>query len=164
MNANKNMCVLIYGYIYIHLICIIRQAITWTRRKEAQFLTDPKTGAIWYIGGRIADTIDTNEIDRFLNGAWNANIPVVLPSTTDGPKSTITMNKYSSSTAHLFGNRIYIFGGITSGNGPRSYQSFQNIPWINISTSPPTIGSQLTLGSVPSGRDAHCSVLSKEND
>ncbi|KAI1317730.1 Negative regulator of mitotic exit [Mortierella claussenii] len=137
--------------------------------EETKFILDPALlqimSAIWYIGGVSNNgATETNEIDKFLNGSWNANIPVVIANggdSTSGAGSTTVMNKYSAGTSHLYGSRIYLFGGFASGNGPRSYQNFQNLPWIDISTSPLTIGAQLTLGPTPSPRQNHCSVLTE---
>ncbi|KAF9093370.1 hypothetical protein BGX23_003386 [Mortierella sp. AD031] len=141
------------------------QANVWANRREAQLLTDPATNAIWYLGGSVVSAGgsvvsagDTNEIDRFMNDAWNANIPTVREGDSAG--TTATMGSYSSGTSHLINNRIYFFGGFaSSASSPRTYQTFQNLPWLDISTSPPTIGSQLTLGAVPPPRQDHCSVM-----
>ncbi|KAG0365327.1 hypothetical protein BC939DRAFT_478143 [Gamsiella multidivaricata] len=134
------------------------QAAIWTSRKEAQLLTDPATGAIWYLGGALPGGIDINEIDRYQNGSWNANIAAT--SVNEGATGSVAvMNKFSSGTSHIYGSRIYLFGGFTSGSGSRSYQSFQAVPWIDISTATPTIGTMLTLGPVPAPRQEHCSVL-----
>ncbi|KAK3837409.1 MAG: hypothetical protein J3R72DRAFT_196099 [Linnemannia gamsii] len=143
---------------------IYSQAPAWANRKEAQLVTDPATNAIWYIGGTlsISNAGDTNEIDKFLNEAWSANVPTVKK---DGDNSGATgtpaiMGSYSSGTSHLISNKIYIFGGFASTpSSPRTYQTFQSLPWLDVSTSPPTIGSQFTLGTVPPSRQDHCSVL-----
>jgi hypothetical protein len=108
------------------------QAALWDTRKEAQLLTDPASGALWYLGGTYSSGAATNEIDQFLNGSWNANITT----------STV-MGFFSSGTAHLVGSKIYIFGGFGSTGGQRSYQSFQSLPYIDISTTPPTVGTQV---------------------
>ncbi|KAG0254369.1 hypothetical protein BG011_005805 [Mortierella polycephala] len=131
--------------------------------KDAYLLTDTATGAIWYFGGTLNE-FETNEIDRFLNGSWNTNIAVRDPL-LGGNGSTSLMNKFSHGTAHILGTKIYLFGGfsvthnVNGINGTKSYQSFQSIPWIDISTGTPTIGNQLTLGPVPPPRQDHCSVL-----
>ncbi|KAG0042834.1 hypothetical protein BGZ83_012123, partial [Gryganskiella cystojenkinii] len=122
------------------------QAAAWTSRKKAQLVTDPNSGALWYIGGVLASGADTNELDQFKSGTWNANVTTLLGS-------------FSSGTAQLVGTRIYLFGGFGSTTGQRTYQSFQSLPYIDISTTPPTVGTQLTLGAVPPQRQDHCSVL-----
>ncbi|KAF9153997.1 hypothetical protein BG015_002140 [Linnemannia schmuckeri] len=136
------------------------QAPVWANRREAQLVTDPSTGAIWYIGGATSGG-DTNEVDRFLNDAWNANVPTVKKDAgSTGTGTPATMGSYSSGTSHLIDGKIYIFGGFAStSSSPRTYQTFQTLPWLDISTSPPTIGSQFTLGAVPPPRQDHCSVL-----
>ncbi|KAF9945201.1 hypothetical protein BGZ72_001558 [Mortierella alpina] len=129
--------------------------------REAQLLTDPSTGAIWYLGGVLPTGVEVNEIDKYMSGSWSANIATAYPGATEGSGSTTLMNRFSSGTSHLIGSKIYIFGGFFSGSGPKSYQSFQSLPWIDISTATPTIGIQWTLGSVPRPRHDHCSVLTK---
>ncbi|KAF9190504.1 hypothetical protein BGZ51_008543 [Haplosporangium sp. Z 767] len=132
--------------------------------RDAYLLTDTTTSAIWYFGGTLLNEFETNEFDRFLNGSWNTNIAVKDPL-LGGDGSTLLMNKFSHGTAHILDTKIYLFGGfsvthsINGVNGTKSYQSFQNIPWIDISTAIPTIGNQLTLGPVPPPRQDHCSVL-----
>ncbi|KAF9127976.1 hypothetical protein BGW39_005452 [Mortierella sp. 14UC] len=127
------------------------QAKTWTAEtapaaREAQLVTDPTTKAIWYIGGTLSNLGDTNEIDKFLNEAWSANVPTVKKEGDSASGTTATMGSYSSGTSHLIDNKIYIFGGFaSSASSPRTYQTFQSLPWLDISTSPPTIGSQVIL-------------------
>ncbi|KAF9550113.1 hypothetical protein EC957_001599 [Mortierella hygrophila] len=136
------------------------QAPVWANRREAQLVTDPATGAIWYIGGATSGG-DTNEVDKFLNNAWNANVPTVKKDAgSSGAGTSAIMGSYSSGTSHLIDNKIYIFGGFASApSSPRTYQTFQSLPYLDISTSPPTIGTQFTLGAVPPPRQDHCSVL-----
>ncbi|KAF8920062.1 kelch domain-containing protein 3 [Dissophora ornata] len=126
------------------------------------FLTDTIKGAIWYVGGTSPDGTDSNEIDKFQSGSWNANIGTASTSSsssTSSDGSVAVMSKYSSGTAHILDSKIFIFGGFSSAGGARSYQSFQSLPWIDVSTATPTIGTQLTLGLVPAQRQDHCSVL-----
>ncbi|KAF9928252.1 hypothetical protein FBU30_002519 [Linnemannia zychae] len=133
------------------------QAAAWANRRDAQLVTDPATAAIWYIGGSTTSG-DTNEIDKFLNDDWSANMPTIKDGDTTSTPSI--MGSYSAGTSHLIENKIYIFGGFSSvASSPRTYQSFQILPWLDISTSPPTIGTQFTLGTVPPPRQDHCSVL-----
>ncbi|KAF9276977.1 hypothetical protein BGZ68_009629 [Mortierella alpina] len=129
--------------------------------REAQLLTDTNTGAIWYLGGVLPTGIEINEIDKYMSGSWSANIPLAKPGDPEGTGSTTLMNRFSAGTSHLIGSRIYLFGGFSSGSGEKVYQSFQSLPWIDISTAIPTIGTQLTLGPVPRPRQDHCSVLTK---
>ncbi|KAG0293847.1 Negative regulator of mitotic exit [Linnemannia gamsii] len=140
------------------------QAKTWTAEPapaahDAQLVTDPATGAIWYFGGA-TNSGDTNEIDKFMNNAWSANVPTVKKDAASGSGTSAIMGSYSGGTSHLVDNKIYIFGGFASiSSSPRTYQTFQTLPWLDISTSPPTIGTQYTLGAVPPSRQDHCSVL-----
>ncbi|KAF9912133.1 hypothetical protein EC991_000543 [Linnemannia zychae] len=120
------------------------QASVWAHRREAQLVTDPATKAIWYIGGTLPNSADSNEIDKFLNEAWSANVPTVKKEGDSATGKAATMGSYSSGTAHLVNSKIYIFGGFaSSASTPRTYQTFQSLPWLDISTSPPTIGSQV---------------------
>lgn len=116
----------------------------WSNRREAQLVTDPATGAIWYIGGT-ASGGDMNEVDKFLNDAWNTNVPTVKKDAgTSGAGTSAIMGSYSAGTSHLIDGKIYIFGGFaTAASSPRTYQTFQNLPWLDISTTPPTIGTQV---------------------
>ncbi|KAF9200836.1 hypothetical protein BGZ49_008930 [Haplosporangium sp. Z 27] len=136
------------------------QAVLWSGRKEAYMLTDPTTNAIWYIGG-VSNGIELNEIDKYQNGSWSANIATITASPGPGGStgSTTAMYQFSSGTSHILDSKIYIFGGFVSTNGSRSYQSFQSIQYIDVSTSTPRIGTQFTLGSIPPPRQDHCSVL-----
>ncbi|KAF9291399.1 hypothetical protein BGZ88_006911 [Linnemannia elongata] len=136
------------------------QAPVWANRREAQLVTDPATGAIWYIGGATSAG-DTNEVDKFLNDDWSANVPTVKKDAgSSGTGAPAIMGSYSAGTSHLIDSKIYIFGGFASASSsPRTYQTFQTLPWLDISTSPPTIGTQFTLGAVPPPRQDHCSVL-----
>ncbi|KAG0303441.1 hypothetical protein BGZ98_006655 [Dissophora globulifera] len=134
---------------------INRQASSWTNRKDAQFVTDPNTGDAWLLGGALPDGSSTNEIDMWDGEQWNPNQPIT-PVT--GASSAV-LNNFSAGTAQLYNNKVYIFGGFSSTSGQRGYQSFQSIPWIDVSTSPPTYGTQLTLGAIPAARQDHCSVL-----
>ncbi|KAF9341015.1 hypothetical protein BGZ91_011354 [Linnemannia elongata] len=136
------------------------QAPVWANRREAQLVTDPATGAIWYIGGATSAG-DTNEVDKFLNDDWSANVPTVKKDAgSSGTGAPAIMGSYSAGTSHLVDSKIYIFGGFASASSsPRTYQTFQTLPWLDISTSPPTIGTQFTLGAVPPPRQDHCSVL-----
>ncbi|KAF9570034.1 hypothetical protein EC968_002348 [Mortierella alpina] len=137
------------------------QATLWSNRREAQLLTDTTTGAIWYLGGVLPTGVEINEIDKYMSGSWSANIATMLPGAAEGTGSTALMNRFSAGTSHLIGSKIYLFGGFSSGSGAKVYQSFQSVPWIDISTTTPTIGTQLTLGPVPRPRQDHCSVLTK---
>ncbi|KAF9965861.1 hypothetical protein BGZ70_003938 [Mortierella alpina] len=138
------------------------QATLWSNRREAQLLTDPTTGALWYLGGVLPTGIEINEIDKYMSGSWSANIAAMLPKAAEGTGSTSLMNRFSAGTSHLVGSNIYLFGGFSSsGPGTKVYQSFQNLPFLNISTATPTIGTQLILGPVPRPRQDHCSVLTK---
>ncbi|KAF9169369.1 hypothetical protein BGX20_010410 [Mortierella sp. AD010] len=138
------------------------QAMIWFTRKEANLLTDQSTGALWYLGGMLAGGVETNEMDRYQGGLWNTNIPTTYAgmSTTEG---TSVLSNFSSGTSHIYGTKIYLFGGFSSANGTRTYLSFQNLNWVDISTATPTVGTQLTLGSVPPPRQDHCSVLTASN-
>ncbi|KAK3810517.1 MAG: hypothetical protein JOS17DRAFT_505392 [Linnemannia elongata] len=150
--------------LYFVLTCIPpnlnSQAPIWATRREAQLVTDPATSAIWYIGGA-TNGGDTNEVDKFLSDAWNTNVPTVKKDAgSSGTGSPAIMGSYSAGTSHLIDGKIYIFGGFASAaSSPRTYQTFQNLPWLDISTTPPTIGTQFTLGAVPPPRQDHCSVL-----
>ncbi|KAG0203689.1 hypothetical protein BGX28_004098 [Mortierella sp. GBA30] len=137
------------------------QAAIWANRREAQLHTDPNTGALWYLGGSFPSGGLTNEIDKYLSGSWSTNIATITQGAMEGVGSTTFMNKFSSGTSHLVGSKIYVFGGLysTAETENKGYQSFQSLPWIDISTSTPTIGAQLTLGPVPPPRQDHCSVL-----
>ncbi|KAI8594690.1 hypothetical protein EDD21DRAFT_393125 [Dissophora ornata] len=132
------------------------QAAVWMNRKAADFLTDPTTGASWFLGGSFPNSSSTNEIDKFQNGAWTAALAATPAA---GVSSSTVLNDFSSGTSHMYGSKIYLFGGFSSTSGQRGYQSFQSLPWIDTSTSPPTYGNQLTLGSVPQPRQDHCSVM-----
>lgn len=120
------------------------QAPVWANRREAQLVTDPATGAIWYLGGT-TNSVDTNEIDKFMNDAWSANVPTVKKDAgAAGPGVPAIMGSYSGGTSHLIDNKIYIIGGFAStSSSSRTYQTFQSLPWLDISTSPPTIGTQV---------------------
>lgn len=119
------------------------QATSWSNRTEAQFLTDPSTGALWYLGGALPGNMETNEIDKYLNASWNTNIPTRVG---DGSNALTAIDRFSSGSSHLLGTKIYLFGGFISGNNvPKSYRSFQSIPWIDISTATPTIGSMVSF-------------------
>ncbi|KAG0040692.1 hypothetical protein BGZ82_011230 [Podila clonocystis] len=131
------------------------QASLWSNRKMAGMVTDPATGTVWYVGGAFADGTATNEIDKFQDGAWTA---AIATSASDGASSA-TLNNFSQGTTHIYNGKIYFFGGITSNGGQRGYQSFQNLPWIDVSGDKPIVGSQLTLGPTPPPRQNHCSVL-----
>ncbi|KAG0342540.1 hypothetical protein BG000_003896 [Podila horticola] len=133
------------------------QASQWSSRRMAGMVTDPDSGAIWYLGGTLGDgSTATNELDKFQDGAWTAAIATSAPA---GTSSSSTLNSFSQGTTHIYNGKIYIFGGITSTGGQRGYQSFQNLPWIDVSGDTPTVGSQLTLGQTPAPRQNHCSVL-----
>lgn len=134
--------------LYFVLTCIPpnlnSQAPIWATRREAQLVTDPATSAIWYIGGA-TNGGDTNEVDKFLSDAWNTNVPTVKKDAgSSGTGSPAIMGSYSAGTSHLIDGKIYIFGGFASAaSSPRTYQTFQNLPWLDISTTPPTIGTQV---------------------
>ncbi|KAF9136112.1 hypothetical protein BGW39_006908 [Mortierella sp. 14UC] len=130
------------------------QASSWATRKDADLITDPTTGTSWLLGGSSPDGTSTNEVDSYKDGQWNPLIAV-----TAGAGGTAALNQFSAGTAELYNNRIYIFGGFSSSVGQRGYQSLQSIPYIDISTSPPTHGVQLALGRVPSSRQDHCTVV-----
>ncbi|KAI8358199.1 hypothetical protein B0O80DRAFT_444219 [Mortierella sp. GBAus27b] len=132
------------------------QASTWVTRTEALLLTDPLTGALWYLGGALPGNTETGEIDKYQGGLWSTNIPTtVVP-----PDSESTLGRFSSGTSHLVGSKIYLFGGFVSNVGmPRSYRTFQSITWVDISTATPTTGTMMTLGLTPQPRQDHCSVL-----
>jgi len=53
------------------------------------------------------------------------------------------MSRFSVGTSHLVDNKIYLFGGVVSGDVPRSYRNFQSIPWVDVSTATPTIGTMV---------------------
>ncbi|KAF9999372.1 hypothetical protein BGZ79_007037 [Entomortierella chlamydospora] len=129
------------------------QATLWSTRTSASFVTDSNS-ASWLVGGSYSDGTSTNEIDKFEDGVWN---PALSLSPATGFSSVLS--SFNSGTAELYKNKIYIFGGISSTSGQRSYQSFQAIPYIDISTDKPTNGIQYALGSVPPPRQQHCSVL-----
>ncbi|KAG0093863.1 hypothetical protein BGZ93_007647 [Podila epicladia] len=138
---------------------LVLQAPVWAVRREAHLLTDPQTGAIWYLGGS-TDKGETNEIDKFLNGGWSINLATTQVDPTSGDVKAYVMNRFSSGTSHIYKNKIYLFGGSTSTpDGQRSYQSFQSIPTIDISAPQLVYGEQLTIGAVPKPRNDHCSVL-----
>ncbi|KAG0055656.1 hypothetical protein BGZ83_007808 [Gryganskiella cystojenkinii] len=131
------------------------QAALWAGRREAYFVTDPSTGNIWYIGGSSQDGSSINEVDRLQGTTWTPALNVTAPG---GSSSTI--NNLSSGTAHISGPRIYVFGGYGSVGGQRGYQSFQSLPWVDVSSADaPTFGMQLTQGPIPPSRQDHCSVL-----
>ncbi|KAF9190582.1 hypothetical protein BGZ51_008433 [Haplosporangium sp. Z 767] len=135
------------------------QAAVWTNRKAAAFVTDPSTGTAWFFGGSFADGSSTNEIDRFRNGDWTAALTATV---AEGTAASAVLNNFSSGTAHIYNSRIYIFGGFSSTAGQRGYQSFQSLPFIDVSKGDaPTFGTQLTLGPIPSPRQNHCSVLTE---
>ncbi|KAF9348730.1 hypothetical protein BGX26_012873 [Mortierella sp. AD094] len=129
------------------------QASQWASRIDTSFVTD-SNGASWLLGGSFADSTSTNEIDKFQNGAWTPALSV-----SPVPGSSAVLNNFNSGTAQLYNNKIYIFGGYSSPSGQRGYQSFQAIPYIDISTPNPTNGVQYALGQVPPPRQNHCSVL-----
>ncbi|KAF9114797.1 hypothetical protein BGX27_009831 [Mortierella sp. AM989] len=140
----------------------LAQASIWSNRKEAYMLTDTTSGDIWYIGGSV-NGVEINEIDKYISGSWNANIAVTNPDSGlgEGTGAVATFAKVSSGTAHLINGKIYMFGGFTSMGGSKTYLNFQNLPWIDTTTRTPTIGTQLTLGTVPPPRQNHCSVLTE---
>ncbi|KAG0345913.1 hypothetical protein BG004_002806 [Podila humilis] len=125
------------------------QASTWSNRKMAGMVTNPNTGAIYYVGGSFADGTSTNELDMFQDNTWTAAL-----ATTGG-----VLNNFSEGTTHIYNNRIYIFGGISYNAGQRGFQSFQSLPYIDVSGDTPVVGTQLTLGPIPPPRQNHCSVL-----
>ncbi|KAG0250295.1 hypothetical protein BG011_008502 [Mortierella polycephala] len=135
------------------------QAAVWANRKAASFVTDLSTGAAWFLGGSFADGSSTNEIDRFQNGDWTAALTAAV---AEGAASSAVLNNFSSGTAHIYNSRIYIFGGFSSTAGQRGYQSFQSLPFIDVSKGDALVfGTQLTLGPIPSPRQNHCSVLTE---
>ncbi|KAG0276508.1 hypothetical protein BGZ95_007455 [Linnemannia exigua] len=129
------------------------QATSWANRKNADLLTDTATGTSWLLGGSSPDGTSTNEVDTYKDGQWS---PLIAVTAVGG---TTPLNQFSAGTAELYNSKIFIFGGFSSSVGTRGYQSFQSIPFIDISTSPPTHGVQLALGKVPSSRQDHCTVL-----
>ncbi|KAK3834499.1 MAG: hypothetical protein J3R72DRAFT_221609 [Linnemannia gamsii] len=130
------------------------QATSWASRKNADLLTDAATGTTWLLGGSSPDGTSTNEVDSYKDGQWT---PLIAVTAAGG--GTTPLNQFSAGTAELYNSKIYIFGGFSSSVGSRGYQSFQSIPFIDISTSPPTHGIQLALGKVPPSRQDHCTVL-----
>lgn len=114
-------------------------------RREAQLLTDPVTGAIWYLGGSSLGKSETNEIDKLLDGAWNINLPTQAEPASSEAKLYV-MKGFSTGTAHIYLDKIYLLGGTTSTpEGQFSYQSFQSIPTIDTSTKPLTYGQQVQI-------------------
>ncbi|KAF9384517.1 hypothetical protein CPC16_008391 [Podila verticillata] len=91
----------------------VAQADSWAMRREAQLLTDPVTSAIWYLGGSSLGKAETNEIDKLLDGAWNINLPTQAEPASSEAKPYV-MKGFSSGTAHIYQNKIYLFGGTTS--------------------------------------------------
>ncbi|KAF9208984.1 hypothetical protein BGZ59_010347 [Podila verticillata] len=134
------------------------QASQWSTRRLAGMVTDPDTGAIWYVGGAFADGTATNELDEFQDGTWTANVTTSAPAGASSSAPS-TLNNFSQGTTEIYNGRIYIFGGITSIGGQRGYQSFQSLPYIDVSGDKPTVGNQLTLGPTPPPRQNHCSAL-----
>lgn len=110
-------------------------------------MTDPASGSLWYVGGSYPSGSGTNELDQFANESWNANV-------TTSP----VLGQFSSGTAQMIGSKIYLFGGLGSTGGQRSYQSFQTIPYIDISTNPPTTGVQVSKQSL-SGKEKRINAL-----
>ncbi|KAI1320640.1 hypothetical protein EDD11_000163 [Mortierella claussenii] len=132
------------------------QAAKWANRRMANFVTDPDSGASWLLGGSFDDNSSTNEVDKFQDGSWTA----ALNATPVAGSSSSVLNNFSSGTAHVYNTKIFIFGGFSSTSGQRGYQSFQSLPFIDVSSSSaPTFGTQFTLGSVPPPRQDHCSVM-----
>ncbi|KAF9143754.1 hypothetical protein BG015_000312 [Linnemannia schmuckeri] len=130
------------------------QAASWTGRKNADLITDPSTGTTYFLGGALADGSSTNEVDAYKDGQWTAPL-----SLTPAPGVT-SLNQFSSGTAILYNSKIFIFGGFSSTVGQRGYQSFQSLPYIDVSNpAAPTHGIQLTLGKYPQPRQDHCTVL-----
>jgi hypothetical protein len=138
--------VLTVSFVYhstFQLLC--SQAEVWAMRREAQLLTDPVTGAIWYLGGSSVGKTETNEIDKLLDGAWNINLPTQAEPASSEAKPYV-MKGFSSGTAHIYQDKVYLFGGTTSTpEGQLSYQSFQIIPTIDTSTKPLTYGQQVQI-------------------
>jgi hypothetical protein len=118
-------------------------------RTEALLLTDPLTGALWYLGGALPGNTETGEIDKYQSGLWSTNIPTtVVP-----PDSESTLGRFSSGTSHLVGSKIYLFGGFVSNVGmSKSYRTFQRITWIDISTATPTTGTMVRIFCSVSGK------------
>ncbi|KAK5822123.1 hypothetical protein F5H01DRAFT_338711 [Linnemannia elongata] len=130
------------------------QAASWTGRKNADLITDPASGTTYFLGGSLADGSSTNEIDAYKDGQWTASL-----SLTPTPGVT-SLNQFSSGTSILYNSKIFILGGFSSTVGNRGYQSFQSLPYIDISNpAAPTHGIQLTLGKYPQPRQDHCTVL-----
>ncbi|KAF9921352.1 hypothetical protein FBU30_008637 [Linnemannia zychae] len=130
-------------------------AASWTNRKNADLVTDPASGTTYLLGGSSAvDSTSTNEIDSYKNGDWTPQLTV--NAATAGAAD---LNWFNSGTSVLFNSKIYIFGGFSSSVGKRGYQSFQSLPYIDISTNPPTHGVQFALGNFPGPRQDHCTVL-----
>ncbi|KAF9108223.1 hypothetical protein BGX29_002366 [Mortierella sp. GBA35] len=130
------------------------QAESWANRKKTSLVTVPATGTTWLLGGSSAvDGTSTNQIDSFKSGEWTAAVTL-----TPAAGVASSLNQFSSGTAELHNNKIFIFGGFSSTVGQRGYQSFQNLPYIDVSTNPPTYGIQSTLGKFPQPRQDHCTV------
>ncbi|KAF8946401.1 hypothetical protein BGZ47_000657 [Haplosporangium gracile] len=130
------------------------QAAIWTWRKDADLVTNPSTGATYFLGGVLADGSSTNEVDAYKDGQWTAPL-----SLTPAPGAT-ALSQFSSGTAILYNSKIFIFGGFSSSVGQRGYQSFQSLPYIDVSNpAAPTHGIQLSLGNYPQQRQDHCTVL-----
>ncbi|KAK3829022.1 MAG: hypothetical protein J3Q66DRAFT_23603 [Benniella sp.] len=128
------------------------QAADWGSKTWTYFVTDD-TDALWLVGGSVPNK-STNEVDKFLKGAWSS-----YQATSAAGSSKSSLSEFSYGSAHIYDKKVYIFGGFSSTIGQRGYQSFQLLPWIDISGATPTFGEQLTMGSFPSARQEHCSVL-----
>lgn len=107
-------------------------------------VTDPDTGAVWYLGGAFADGTATNELDEFQDSTWTANVSTSAPAGASSSAPS-ALNIFSQGTIETYNGRIYIFGGITSTGGQRGYQSFQNLPWVDVSGDKPTVGNQVNI-------------------
>ncbi|KAF9126029.1 hypothetical protein BGX30_000189 [Mortierella sp. GBA39] len=130
------------------------QAASWTGRKNADLITNSATGTTYFLGGSLADGSSTNEVDAYKDGQWTASL-----SLTPAPGVT-SLNQFSSGSAILYNSKIFIFGGFSSSVGQRGYQSFQSLPYIDVSNpAAPIHGIQLTLGAYPQPRQDHCTVL-----
>ncbi|KAG0233583.1 kelch domain-containing protein 3, partial [Actinomortierella wolfii] len=128
------------------------EAAKWATRRDVYFVTDKDTGNAWMIGG-VQGTQPTNSVDKFdpTTGQWTANM---IPSSANKQ-----LAPYSTGTAHYYNGKIYIFGGYDSTTGVRGYQSFQRLPYVDVSGDTPVVGDQYTLGPIPPPRQDHCSVL-----
>ncbi|KAF9972147.1 hypothetical protein BGZ73_004779 [Actinomortierella ambigua] len=129
------------------------QAAQWATRKDVYFVTDTDSGNAWMIGGIQTGNQATNSVDKFdpSSGQWSANTIPAAASTQLDP--------YSTGTAHYYNGKVYIFGGFDSPAGSRGYQSFQKLPYVDVSKDPPVVGAQFTLDAVPPPRQDHCSVM-----